>query len=272
MSSTRELEHVVALGLSRVADDDVVIAAEDEHGRRGVFVPAHLPVPTGDISDDALMRVLNQLESIRNYLAHRPVSTLPRESRAKVAAMVAATANFVVGATGQVIVPIAIIDDLIADADDLEVPQAAQSATRPASTQPVKLESPTGSVEYALPLALDDTYSSSDVSEHLSPTGTRHRTIARTRRENNELLGVKIGNQYRYPKFQLDNDRHEIRPAVAHANKALESSADPWGTLDWWFSPEVAFEGRRPVDLLTRGELTETLVDLAMSVGTASMD
>ena len=41
-----------------------------------------------------------------------------------------------------------------------------------------------------------------------------------------KLLGVKIGN-HRYPKFQIDPVRHEVRPAVASANRRMECDADP---------------------------------------------
>lgn len=41
-----------------------------------------------------------------------------------------------------------------------------------------------------------------------------------------KLLGVKIGNQYRYPKFQIDPVRHEVRPVVASASRRMECDKD----------------------------------------------
>ena len=64
--------------------------------------------------------------------------------------------------------------------------------------------------------AVFKTYSSSDVGEILSPTGQAHRSIAQHRRRSHELLGVKIANKYRYPKFQIDPERREIIPGVKY--------------------------------------------------------
>jgi hypothetical protein len=137
----------------------------------------------------------------------------------------------------------------------------------------VVLTSATGDFTYELPMPIDETLSSSEVGEILSPTGKGLRTIAKQRRDANELLAVKIGrNRYRHPKFQLDRRRHEITPVVAYANRAWECSADPWGTLEWWYSPERAFQDRRPVDLVAEGELTTTMVDNAVAFAGLGMD
>jgi hypothetical protein len=139
--------------------------------------------------------------------------------------------------------------------------RAAQAAS---GHEQVTLQTPTGPLPYTLPLSLNDTYSSTEVSEILSPTGKGHRTIAQTRRQANELLGVKIGSRYRYPKFQIDPTRHEVRPVVAHANRLLECDADPWGSLDWWFSADEGLGRRRPIDLLENHELSYEVVDFAI--------
>ncbi|WP_428338664.1 hypothetical protein [Mycobacterium sp.] len=136
----------------------------------------------------------------------------------------------------------------------------------------VAVQTATGPFRYRLPLSLDDTFSSTEASTILSPTGKPHRTIAQNRRRANELLGVKIGNRYRYPKFQVDPAKHEIRPVVAHANRRLESDADPWGALDWWFSEDEGLGGRRPVDLLQQHELGEDVVDFAIDRSQQGMD
>ena len=114
-----------------------------------------------------------------------------------------------------------------------------------------------------LPLSRDDTYRSTAVSKILSPTGKGHRSIAQHRRRANELLGLKIGNQYRYPKFQIDPLRHEIRPSSPTPIDAWNATPIH-GTLDWWYSEDEALGSRRPVDLLGSGELTRESVDFAI--------
>lgn len=143
----------------------------------------------------------------------------------------------------------------------------------PTATTQVELTSATGAFTYELPMSIDETLSSSEVGEILSPTGKGLRTIAKQRRDANELLGVKLGrNRFRYPKFQLDRGRREIIPVVAYANRAWESSADPWGTLEWWYTPDSAFGDRSPVDLVAEGELTSEMVDEAVGLTGHGMD
>ncbi|UOT01460.1 hypothetical protein MPY17_20880 [Rhodococcus opacus] len=47
---------------------------------------------------------------------------------------------------------------------------------------------------------------------------------------------MKVGNQYRYPVFQFDRARRQIRPGAEHTTRLMECDPDPWGTLDWWFT------------------------------------
>lgn len=136
----------------------------------------------------------------------------------------------------------------------------------------VTLPTATGTLEYTLPFEPEEAYSPGAVSAILSPSGKPHRSIARDRRRAHELLGVKIGNQYRYPKFQIDQTRQQIRPVVAYANRQLECDEDPWGTLAWWYSPDEGLQDRRPIDMVESGELTEDLVDLAIQLGQQGMD
>jgi hypothetical protein len=170
-------------------------------------------------------------------------------------------------------VPLPMLDKLIeATATQLRILRQLRAASENLRREHVTLQTPTGALEYALPLSLDDTYSSAAVSKILSPTGKGHRSIAQHRRRSHDLLGIKIGNQYRYPKFQIDAARHEIRPVVAYANRRLESDADPWGTLDWWYSEDEALNHRRPVDMVDTGELTEKHVDFAIELSQQGMD
>lgn len=136
----------------------------------------------------------------------------------------------------------------------------------------VTLHSATGDFIYGLPMSVNDTFSSSEVGEILSPTGKGLRTIAKKRRDANMLLGVKVGNQYRYPKFQFDVPRRMIIPVIAYANQEWESSADPWGTLEWWYSPEDSFGDHRPIDLVAAGKLTTKMIDEAVARMGVGMD
>jgi hypothetical protein len=147
-----------------------------------------------------------------------------------------------------------------------------RSANAAAHREQVTLQTASGPLVYTLPFSRADTYDSATVGRILSPTGKTHRSIAQHRRRAHELLGIKVGNQYLHPKFQIDPVRHEIRPIVAYANRALECDADPWGTLDWWYSGDEALAGRRPVDMLDTGELSEKLVDFAIARSSQGMD
>lgn len=176
-------------------------------------------------------------------------------------------------AQDSIALPITLLNSFIESLNEqltfLEHLKKAQTAT---THSHVALETATGPLQYTLPLGLTDTYSSTEVSEILSPTGKGHRTIAQNRRRANELLGLKIGGRFRYPKFQIDPTKHEIRPVVAHANRRLESDADPWGTLDWWFSKDEGLNSSRPIDLLHRNELTDEVVDFAIERSRQGMD
>lgn len=139
-----------------------------------------------------------------------------------------------------------------------------------ASPLSVELETATGPLDYVLPLSLEETLSSSEVGELLSPSGKPNRALAQRRRQSNELLGVEISGHYRYPRFQIDALRRCIHPVVAYANSEMESSEDPWGTLDWWYTPDRILGGR-PVDLVIAGELTEEAVDDTLAFGSRGM-
>ncbi len=152
----------------------------------------------------------------------------------------------------------------------LEQVDAATAQIRPLQ---VTLDTPTGTLDYKLPISLEDTYSSAEVSKVLSPSGKGHRSIAQNRRRSNKLLAIPIDdNQYRYPKFQIDEPRHKIRPIVAYANQLLECNEDPWGTLDWWYTEDEALDDHRPIDMLETGELTEELIDFAVKLSRQAMD
>jgi hypothetical protein len=211
------------------------------------------------------------LTSIANGLAHEPVRSGGKAADA--AGRLIYTQSAADTDEDLAAVPLHMLDKLIdATAAQLRILRQLRAASENLRREQVTLETPTGPLEYTLPLSIGDTYSSAVVSKILSPTGKGHRSIAQHRRRSHELLGIKIGNQYRYPKFQIDAARREIRPIVVYANRRLECDADPWGTMDWWYSQDEALGDRRPVDMADSGELTEKLVDFAIELSRQGMD
>ena len=111
-----------------------------------------------------------------------------------------------------------------------------------------------------------------EVSEILSPSGNVNRALANAKRKAHQLLGLKVGNQYRYPLFQFDRERKQIRPVAESANRLMESDLDPWGTLDWWFTENPLIDDQRPVDRLIAHALTEAEVELMVAAEQMGMD
>jgi hypothetical protein len=146
-------------------------------------------------------------------------------------------------------------------------------SSRDPRTWVVPLNTPTGSVDYELPLAIDETYRSTRASTFLSPSGDGRLDAVQIQCRLNRLLALPISHDdYRIPKFQIDEPRKTIRTVVAHANQLLQCNEDSWGALDWWYSEDEAFDGQRPVDLLATGALTEELVGPAVTLGRRAMD
>ncbi|MDV7357686.1 hypothetical protein R4282_32350, partial [Rhodococcus oxybenzonivorans] len=151
-------------------------------------------------------------------------------------------------------------------------PAAAVRIGRPGRGT-VELETATGNLTYPSPLSLSgEAISSTEVSEILSPSGKVNRALANTKRKTHHLLGLKVGNQYRYPLFQFDRERKQIRPVAEHANRLMECDLDPWGTLDWWFTENPLIGDQRPVDRLTAQALTEAEVDVMVAAEQMGMD
>ena len=133
----------------------------------------------------------------------------------------------------------------------------------------VTLHTPTGVVAYRLPVALADTFDSSEVSDVLGSGGGYG--IAQRDRRSHRLLGVIIARRVRYPRFQFDLVRRELRSVCVYANQRLQCYSDPWGSLDWWYELDLSLGGR-PVDLLEAGTLTEHGIELAITLAEQGMD
>lgn len=78
-------------------------------------------------------------------------------------------------------------------------------------------------------------------------------------------------NGARYPLFQFDRERKQIRPVAEHANRLMECDLDPWGTLDWWFTENPLIGDQRPVDRFTAQTLTEAEVEVEVMVAAEQM-
>lgn len=179
--------------------------------------------------------------------------------------------------------PRATRDDLVDGGGGGRAPRSARGLADPGPTgsagtdRPgggaVELETATGTLTYESPLSLSsDTISSMEVSEILSPSGNVNRALANAKRKAHQLLGLKVGNQYRYPVFQFDRERKQIRPVAEHANRLMECDLDPWGTLDWWFTENPLIGDQRPVDRLIAQALTEAEVELMVAAEQMGMD
>ncbi|MDH6291825.1 hypothetical protein [Rhodococcus opacus] len=141
------------------------------------------------------------------------------------------------------------------------------------SADVVELETTTGPLEYTLPISLErDTITSMEVSTILSEPGKVNRAIAGNRRKEHRLLGLPLGNKYRYPVFQFESDRKRINPIVEYANRELECDDDPWGTLDWWFSENEMISDESPIDRLAKQRLTEQDIDRMVRSEQIGMD
>lgn len=251
--------HTSVVRVHADGDHDVIAPAEDERGRIGVFVFVSSPLTRLDDEDPSVHVLRRNIEQMREYLDDPPESEIDQAQRLRLASLFLASASNLMAMT-------------LTNSADFSRRTVLSERLEPIQHGDIQLRSPTGTVDYHLPLPLEHTLSASDVGRVLSPSRAGYRSIAQKRRENSDLLGVKIGNQYRYPRFQLDEHRNRIHPVAAYANRAWEAKADPWGALDWWFSPESAFGDRRPVDLIAADELTTDLVDLAVRLASASME
>lgn len=108
-----------------------------------------------------------------------------------------------------------------------------------------------------------DVLDSKDVARILAPTSEATRSVAQKRRKAGELIGLPIGTRpnYKYPAFQLDEERHKIHDVVRHANLRLHVERDPYGAASWWLTSTDLLDGNSPLEDLEAGQLTEIAVD-----------
>jgi hypothetical protein len=78
------------------------------------------------------------------------------------------------------------------------------------------------------------------------------------RRRANGLLGVRQGGDWRYPRCQFDETRHEVIADLPRLLRALGASG-PWVVLDLLLSPDDTLGGRTPLEILRDEGWTEAL-------------
>ncbi|BCN51946.1 hypothetical protein RE9425_03360 [Prescottella equi] len=82
-------------------------------------------------------------------------------------------------------------------------------------------------------------------------------------REEGALIGVRRAGRWQYPDFQFDPETGAVRPEIAKGNLLMGASADPWGTLNWWTSPNSFIRGDlSPMQLVLADDLNEAEVEL----------
>ncbi|WP_182346257.1 hypothetical protein [Tomitella gaofuii] len=108
-----------------------------------------------------------------------------------------------------------------------------------------------------------DVLDSKAVSCILAPTSAPARSVAQKRRKAGELIGLPVGKRpdFRYPDFQFDRARHQVRSLVVHANRSLDVANDPYGAASWWLTPTAVLDDRSPLEDLEAGNLTRVAID-----------
>lgn len=126
----------------------------------------------------------------------------------------------------------------------------AQEKARPAvGVEPNSIEQVRNQAEeHILELPMLD---ASELSTLLGSRSSNKRQYAAKLHERGEVMGLRRGNRFMYPAFQLDHKRGRVHPEIAEVGKILDAKADPWGVIGWWVSPHPRLShGRAPADLL----------------------
>ena len=96
-----------------------------------------------------------------------------------------------------------------------------------------------------------------------SRSGNDRQYAARLRRSG-AVLGLQRGNRYVYPRFQFDERKQQVYPAIRAVGEILGAGRDPWGVVNWWISPNLRLPaGQPPMSLLGTPNDTDELAALA---------
>lgn len=98
------------------------------------------------------------------------------------------------------------------------------------------------------------TLSAEEVGEFL---GISRQAVDKRRRVHG-LLGLRLGSDWRYPRCQFDEARHEV---VAGLPRLLAgfAKAGPWVALDFLLASDDSLDGKSPLDVLRMGGWTASL-------------
>lgn len=122
----------------------------------------------------------------------------------------------------------------------------------------VTIETTAGPVEFHSPVPWSETVSPEDLEASL----TQHPHLPL--HERDDVIRIRIRDQWRYPTFQFNTARTTVHPVVAELNRHLGARDDPWGCLFWWTTPDGGLGSLSALDHLERGTLSPSLVKYLM--------
>ena len=106
-----------------------------------------------------------------------------------------------------------------------------------------------------------------EVSRILGSRSANDRQYAARLRRSGAVLGIRRGNRYDYPRFQFDDRKQRVYPAIKVVGEVLGAGHDPWGVVSWWISPNPRLPaGQPPLKLLGTPKDTEELAALARGI------
>ncbi|PYQ61004.1 MAG: hypothetical protein DMF53_15920 [Acidobacteria bacterium] len=114
-----------------------------------------------------------------------------------------------------------------------------------------------GEIQLNRQILLEDSISAAEAAEL---TGRSRQILERLRRDS-RLLALRVGSQWRYPRWQFEPDAPGgILPGLEEVIRSLHLS--PAGTASWLLQPTEGLGGLPPIELLRRRR-PEPVIELA---------
>lgn len=101
-----------------------------------------------------------------------------------------------------------------------------------------------------------------DVAKILYPSSVAPRRAVAYRRDQGDIIGLRLGHDYHYPVFQFDRTQGVLIDEVQYANHRMGAAIDPWAVAEWWISSSEMLERTTPLRALENGKLTRDAIDL----------